>query len=153
MLKIKNVAKFMRDLDCDIYEGTYEPSLAECNRIFDLLNKSIFNNKLPRPRFKVRRLHKAWGECVGFWIPKTNPEIRYSEISINYKYPSPQMFIATLAHELVHHWQWITIGEMTHGKSFSKWKPIFHEHCIPLTSGLKKNGSTLNWYAARVWKT
>lgn len=68
------------------------------------------------------------------------------------KWFCPQWFITTLAHEMVHQYQWDVLGPereqegkdwlMSHGPSFYQFRPQLHEHNI----SLKTAHSQRRWF-------
>lgn len=48
------------------------------------------------------------------------------------EFDNREMFIAVLAHEMVHQWEQQTYGRMTHGKNFFSWKEKFKSLGLPL---------------------
>lgn len=89
---------------------------------FGIINRAAFRNRLPVPDFKIRRLRGAWGLCEG----DNGNEI---VISINETIDNRELFIATLAHEMVHQYQYLYLGgTMNHKESFIEWKRFFKRH-------------------------
>lgn len=123
----------------------YRTNQEEVEFLFDLINKTIFNNELPKPEIKVvPRCRKYWGMCIGHHImlPQTTS---YCTIKMMDKWFCKQWLITTLAHEMCHQYQWDILGNkresegkerlMSHGPSFF----IFKEK-------LEKNGISLKRY-------
>ena len=64
-------------------------------------------------------------------------------IELHCKFPTWKEFIETLAHEMVHQWQWEVLSPqryeegktpiMSHGPSFYAWRKPLHKYLIPLT--------------------
>ena len=82
---------------------TYRPGLLDVSRAYNLLNNSIFNGKLKKPKIEICRLHGAWGECDGD-VKDGIPYCR--KIRLNERFYSIQWFITVLAHEMSHQYQW-----------------------------------------------
>jgi hypothetical protein len=88
-------------------------------RWWNLLNKAVFDDKLlPPRRIVVRAFREEWGWCQP--MSKKGHVI----LGIHSEFMDRKQFIETLAHEMVHQWQWTFTGTMTHGKTFREWAPI-----------------------------
>lgn len=127
----------------------YRPKLKEVKALFRLINREIFSNRLPMPKFQIRRLHNALGICEG----KDGP-IRKTKshciIHLTDRYYCKQWFISTLAHEMVHQYQWDIYSNirvkrgmkrtMSHGPSFHLWRKRFAKFGMALkTHALQEN--------------
>jgi hypothetical protein len=86
---------------------------------FHVINKAAFRNKLPVPKFEIRNLRGAWGlaEAKGNCV-----------ISMSTAIDSRELMIGTLAHEMVHQWQYLFEATMSHTGSFLKWKRYFKKN-------------------------
>jgi hypothetical protein len=85
-----------------------------------IINKAAFNDKLPYPgKIIIRRLRGFDGFCVG----KTNKNI--CEITLASNIHDKKLFIATIAHEMVHQWQFYFGSDLHHGMDFREWKLFF----------------------------
>jgi hypothetical protein len=122
----------MRETD-DI---NFMPEIADVEKWFDVLNAVVFKKKLKR-RFghiEIRRRHNVWGEYVG---EKTDERISCT-LKMTNKFPSKKFFVQILAHEMIHHYQFncekppFSFSQVSHGKSFWKWKPVFKKHGLNL---------------------
>ena len=51
---------------------------------------------------------------------------------MNKRYKSKQIFVEVLAHEMVHHYQYIYNEEVGHGSSFLKWRDKFNKKGLNL---------------------
>jgi hypothetical protein len=131
----------------DARKMAYRPSNKEAEKVFKAINGRIFGDILEVPPVRLKRVRKAWGWCDGqykekhgIWIPYTKEIIMYPN------YPSIHLFVATLGHEMVHHWQWtinsierIAQGKkplMSHGPSFYQWRDVFKKNGLPLTRSM-----------------
>jgi len=127
----------------DARKMAYRPSKKDAEKVFEAINVCIFGDILEVPPVRLKRVRKAWGWCDGkykekhgIWIPYTK------EIVMHPYYPSIHVFVATLGHEMVHHWQWtinsierIAQGKkplMSHGPSFYQWRDVFKKNGLPL---------------------
>jgi hypothetical protein len=85
-----------------------------------VINKAAFKNKLPYPEeIVIRKLRGAWGLCNG----KTRNDTCI--ITISSEITNRKLFIATVAHEMVHQWQWYDRGRLDHASSFREWNEYF----------------------------
>lgn len=86
---------------------------------FNVINKAMFDNKLPKPiKWELKNLRGCWGKC------SCEGDVGVA-IGISTQIDSRGLFLATLAHEMVHAWEMDTRGEMSHGKVYLKWKRLF----------------------------
>ena len=109
----------------------YRPTLKEVRDTYNLINKYIFNNKLNRPPLKIGPWKNIWGMCIGgVYRTRTGSKCW---IKLSDKYYCVQWFVVTLAHEMVHQYEWdILEKNMTHRQSFFEWRIVFDEFNIPL---------------------
>ena len=133
----------MRSYDPADQDTDFIPSKSDCKRTYDKLNEVIWGGRLPPAKFSVRQLRGCWGSFVG--DRKKNKHV----INMCKRYPNAQLFVGTLAHEMIHYWQWLhseTDREVNHGKTFWQWKKKFAQHNLPLQ---ERGGENMNWYASR----
>ena len=99
----------------------YRPTLREVRNIYKLLNKYVFNNQLTLPPIELGSCRKYWGMCSGLDAP-----IRKGTrctIKLMDKWFCVQWLVTTLAHEMVHQYEWdIMKKSMTHRQSFFIWR-------------------------------
>lgn len=99
----------------------YRPSLREVRQIYKLINKYVFNNQLTMPPIEVGTCRKYWGMCMG--LPYTTRKGTYCTIKLMDKWFCIQWLVTTLAHEMVHQYEWDILDKnMTHRQSFFIWK-------------------------------
>ena len=118
----------------------YRPSKREVNKIYNLINRYIFNSKLKRPKLNLGQRRHCWGICSGLYEPSSTGA--YCEISLSDKWFCIQWCITVLAHEMVHQYQWEVEGWhklregkysiMNHSSSFYKWRKALARYDIPL---------------------
>lgn len=117
----------------------YRPSLREVKQIYRLLNKYVFGNKLVMPPIEIGTCRTYWGICEGQHEP-TNKGT-YCRIKLMDKWFCIQWLVTTLAHEMVHQYEWdILKKRMTHRQSFFMWKTQLDKFNINLKTyhGQKK---------------
>ncbi len=119
----------------------FRPSVRFAHYAYELINYEIFDNVLYKPKLELKsHCQKYWGICYGnLYRDNTGSHCR---ISLMDKWFCPQWFITTLAHEMVHQYQWDILGPerekngkdwlMSHGPSFYEFKPDLAEHNISL---------------------
>ena len=97
----------------------YESTVESCEFWFDILNKELFNEELPPVPFEFRWLRKCWAYYEYFPRKPDMPE----KIIMHKRYPSQKLFVECLAHEMVHHWQYVKLGwrKVDHGDEFLDW--------------------------------
>lgn len=125
----------------------YRPNLEEVYRLYDLINKEIFKNKLSRPEICIGPRRMCWGMCVGFH--RTRSSGSRCVIKLSDKWYCIQWFVTILAHEMSHQYQWdilspkrVKAGKddiMSHGPSFFVHRSKIKKHSIPLKTAHSKN--------------
>lgn len=129
----------------------FRPTVRLAHHIYELLNYQVFDSYLYKPKIEVlSHRRKYWGMCIGN-IHRTYTG-SYCEIQLMDKYFCPQWFVTTLAHEMVHQFQWDIIGPerekngkdwlMSHGPSFFQFKDELKKHHI----SLKTAHSQRRWF-------
>ena len=99
----------------------YRPSLREIRQIYKLINKYVFNNQLTMPPIEIGTCRKYWGMCSGSEFP-TRKGTRCT-IRLMDKWFCVQWLVTTLAHEMVHQYEWDVLHKsMTHRQSFFMWR-------------------------------
>ena len=131
---------------------SYRTNKAEVVELYKLINQACFNNKLNMPEFEVTaRCRKYWGMCYASYdIVKYRKT--YCKIRLMDKWFCKQWLITTLAHEMVHQYQWDIDGDkrerdgkdriMSHGPSFFVFKDNLAKYDIPL----KTSHSQKKWF-------
>ena len=154
-MKKSDLSKLMREpLPSIGYQKrlSYRTNKAEVTELYKLINQSCFNNKLSMPEIEVvPRCRKYWGMCYASYdIVKYRKT--YCKIRLMDKWFCVQWLITTLAHEMVHQYQWDIIGPereeqgkhslMSHGPSFYQFRPYMEEYDI----SLKTAHSQRRWF-------
>ena len=112
----------------------FRPTPDEARNLYRAINKHIFDNQLTMPDIVLKsNLRKVWGGC--YWEDiklKNGKPGTWCKIELMDKWFCPQWFCNTLAHEMVHQYQWdierfdgeynIRTGGGAHGPSFHAWK-------------------------------
>lgn len=89
---------------------------------FRIINVAVFNGTLPPPRIEIGvNMRKYWGLCT----PMGKSFSGNANIKISDRITNRKLFISTVAHEMVHQYQWLTYGNMHHGDSYKKWSRYF----------------------------
>lgn len=119
---------------------TYRPTEREVIKIYDMLNREIFKNKLARPEIQLGIRRQCWGICIGYYRRRKTGS--YCIIKLSDKWFCIQWLITVLAHEMAHQYQWDIIGPqrerrgqeflMSHGPSFFRHRKQMFKHHIPL---------------------
>lgn len=109
----------------------YRPSLREVKHIYKLLNKYVFNNKLVMPPLQIGICRTYWGMCVG--LHQSTKKGTYCKIRLMDKWFCVQWLVTTLAHEMVHQYEWDVLRKkMTHRQSFFMWRDVLAKYNIDL---------------------
>ena len=111
------------------HKKIYIPSKHAVTRWTNILNEEIFNNKIhPFKDIEIRRRHGCHAEHIGI----DAGHFVYGELSMNNWFWNKSEFIYTLAHEMVHQFQWMNYHKTDHGRTFMKWKDKLRKFDIPL---------------------
>lgn len=121
----------------------YRPSIREVCKIYSVINKYVFGHRLTRPPIELGICRGSWGWCHG--NDNMTRKGTYCRIKLADKWPYIQSMVTTLAHEMVHQYQW-DIGRlkrermgreiiMSHGPSFFEWRSKLLEFNINLHAG------------------
>ena len=135
---VKRTKLFRIVQKCHEQDARFRPTIADCREIFRNINRNVFNEELKMPNFRLVYSGDFWGECRG---DEFNTE--KCTIKINKSFPSKRLFIVTLAHEMVHQWEWLVYEEMTHGKNFFVWRDELKKYNIPLNRAYSKKEYTV----------
>lgn len=123
---------------------SFRPGEADIIYAYNILNRYIFDNKLRMPTLSQGTLKKAWGYCR--WHDERQDTGSWTEIRLMDKWFCPQWFMNTLAHEMVHQYQWdidrwdhieyygkdIHTNSGGHGPSFYAWRERFEYYDLTL---------------------
>jgi hypothetical protein len=126
----------------------YRPKMKEVRALFRLINREIFYNRLPMPKFELKRLKDCIGICAGSEGPVRKTK-SYCTLYLADRYYCRQWFISTLAHEMVHQYQWDVYSNilvqrgyprhMSHGPTFYIWRKKLAKYNIALKSTTLKD--------------
>lgn len=118
----------------------FRPGIEDVKYAYKIINRYVFDNKLRRPPIQLGITRGYWGMCIGNHN-KTTPR-SFCEIRLSDKYFCVQWFMNTLAHEMVHQYQWDIDGEnreqegldplMSHGPSFFAWREVLGYYGLSL---------------------
>lgn len=123
---------------------SFRPNPADVTYAYNLLNRHLFGNQLRRPEITTGQIRNAWGTCQ--WFHEYNNNGSYCGLWLADKWFCPQWFMNTLAHEMVHQWQWdvyrwdhidyygrdIHQDSGGHGPSFFMWREEFAYYGLTL---------------------
>ena len=131
MAKRKRKTKLEKLME-DSTEFEYETTLKDCQRWFKILNREVFNNTL----YNVDEIDIRWRRGTHayyeYHIDDKKPEYQYTKLCMNRKYKSMKFFVEVLAHEMVHHYQFLHCEPMGHGSSFMRWRNMFNKKGLKL---------------------
>lgn len=131
---------------------SYRPTKKEVKNLYNIINEEIFNNELPPAHLEVKSHCRGyWGMCMSTGF---NPKKKSSQckIRLSDRWYCKQWLIDTLAHEMVHQYQWDIYSKeravegkepiMSHGPSFYKFRKQLAEYGIVL----KRVSRTSLWF-------
>jgi hypothetical protein len=122
----------------------FRPSPADITYAYNVINRHVFKSVLRQPAIRTGRVSRAWGVCT--WHHKEQASGTQCDIWIADKWYCPQWFMNTLAHEMIHQWQWdvyrwehidkfgrdIYQNSGGHGPSFYAWRDEFDYYGLNL---------------------
>ena len=83
---------------------SFRPSIPDIKYAYNMINRYVFDNTLEYPELSQGTLRKAWGYCR--WELEEQHTGSWCKIKLMDKWFCPQWFMNTLAHEMVHQYQW-----------------------------------------------
>ena len=116
----------------------FRPTIDDAIYSYKIINQYVFNNKLRRPVIELAQTKKCWGYCL--WNDSHIWNGSWCKIRLNDKWFCPQWFMNTLAHEMVHQYQWdihrwqygLPDKSNGHGPSFFAWREEFAYYGLTL---------------------
>jgi hypothetical protein len=112
----------------DEHDAKFRPTIQDCREIWHNINRNVFNGELKMPSFRLVYTKAFWGECQGVLEDQTRVKMK-----INKSFLSKRLFINTMAHEMVHQWEWLNNENMTHGPQFFLWRDQLANYNITLS--------------------
>jgi len=123
---------------------SFRPTEHDINYAYNIVNRYVFDNVLVRPEITQGTLRKAWGICT--WKTSEQETGSWVDIRLMDKWFCPQWFLNTLAHEMVHQYQWDVYRwehldyygrpmyeeSGPHGPSFYMWRDRFEHYGLNL---------------------
>ena len=98
-------------------------------RWHNILNAEVFDYRIhPFKNIEIKRKQGCHAEHIGL----EDDKYLYGTLSITNLFENKSYFIFTLAHEMVHQWQWMHLYKTDHGQTFMKWKEKLNQFEIPL---------------------
>ena len=82
----------------------FRPSYADINYAYNICNRYLFDNRLRKPVITQGQRRSTWGFCN--WEDDYDHTGSYCTMALMDKWFCPSWFIQTLAHEMVHQYQW-----------------------------------------------
>lgn len=111
---------------------TYETTLEDCQRWFRILNKEIFDSKLPPvDEIDIRWRRKTYAFYY-YEMDTKDPNFMVCKLCMNKRYKNKKFFVEVLAHEMVHHYQFMFDEPVSHGPTFTAWCDKFNKKGLKL---------------------
>jgi len=132
---------------------SFRPTMDDVDYAYGIINRYVFANQLKKPKIILKNGRKVWGTCQ--WLEQKQESGSWCEIQINDKWFCVQWFMNTLAHEMIHQYQW-DIDRWTHierygrgpnmlsgahGPSFFEWRDQFAHYDLYLKT----------WFGQKRW--
>lgn len=125
----------------------FKPTSEQTYHWYKVINKGLFNSRLPSVPIYIKKLHDDWGRCVANWDNRKTPKGKFDQrvipyhidvefyIELHCKFPKWKDFVETLAHEMVHLYQmtWLKDPYSNHNSNFYAWKNKFKNAGLGLT--------------------
>ncbi len=112
------------------YSKTFFPTKHLITRWFNIFNQEIFKDEI-YPFYDVEIIQKKGCHAEHIPFEEYNGKV-YGILSIADRFINKNEFLFTLAHEMVHQWQWMHLYRSDHGESFWRWKSRLAKFEIPL---------------------
>lgn len=122
----------------------FRPSAADLLYAYKKINRYVFDNQLRRPVLELGQTQRCWAYCS--WENEHQFNGSFCRIRLNSNWFCPQWFVQTLAHEMVHQYQWdiyrwqhidqfgrdLDPRGGAHGPSFFAWREQFEYYGLTL---------------------
>ncbi len=106
----------------------YTSSTYKINKWFTHLNKTIFNNELPKfNKIDIKLRYKVHAHCIYFSKAKG-----LVHLEINPRFKDFETFLNVLGHEMVHMYQFLNGDTGNHNKLFYSFRPLFEANNMRL---------------------
>ena len=123
---------------------SFRPSDSDIVYAYNIINKYVFDHALVRPKITQGTQRKIRGFCQ--WEDEEQESGSWCNIGLMDKWFCPQWFMNTLAHEMVHQYQWdvyrwdyleqhgknMKEDSGGHGPSFYMWRDRFEYYGLKL---------------------
>lgn len=98
----------------------YVPTEKDIDRWYRTINKYVFSGKLPKyPSPELKVVVKKLKRYHGWFVPG----VKKHQIILASTYPSKEFFVGTLAHEMIHLYDYLYChGNLKHGIEYKYWK-------------------------------
>lgn len=117
--------KLTEDRQLDKKGYHYTTTIEDCQKWFRILNKEVFKNKLPQ----VGEIDIRWRrKALAWYVPQKN-----GRLEMDKRYRSKRFFVQVLAHELIHHYQYMNGHTVAHNEEFFKWRKKFNKKGLKLS--------------------
>jgi len=130
-MKKKQKSKLLSLMNSDD-NGSYETTLRDCRKWFKIINEEVFRSSLiPINQYKICQCKGFHGKYQAYYDDEKD-DWTYSVITLNKKFKTKKLFVEVLAHEMVHHHQFLFGNPLGHGPSFYKWQPKLNKKGLSL---------------------
>lgn len=123
---------------------SFRPTDDDVIYAYNLVNKYVFDGVLTKPEITQKSLRNMMGFCQ--WLPESQESGSWCRIGLMDKWFCPQWFMNTLAHEMVHQYQWdvyrwqhleqygrgMCESSGAHGPTFYAWRERFEHYGLTL---------------------
>ena len=62
----------------------FKPTPEQAVQWFRVINRGLFNSRLPMVEIQIKKLHKDWGRCVANWDNRKTPKGKFDQRRIPY---------------------------------------------------------------------
>jgi hypothetical protein len=121
----------------------FRPNEMDVLYAYNIINRYVFDGVLTRPQITLGGIRKCWGLCS--WLTKEQHNGSWCDIRLVPNWFCQQWFMNTIAHEMVHQYQWdvyrwelaedgrqIYMNSGAHGPSFYMFRDRFEHYGLNL---------------------
>jgi len=87
-----------------------------------IINMAVFQGKLSQPKFTLNPPRDSWGIFRVYPIPGSG---EWLNIAVSPNINNKSLLLSTIAHEMIHQWQYERHGMTNHRETYRQWKAYF----------------------------
>ena len=126
-MKIKSVKRLQKEL-LRVPAPVY-PDVEETEAWYRLFNRIIFDGALPKILIQISPLKNSHGWCKIY-----HDENCPIELVLTTRFPNMRTYLEVLVHEMIHVFQHLHEGKMTHGPTMFQWRSRLEQYHLGLST-------------------